>query len=177
MTSDPRVERTRAHVLDAARELVAQEGINALTYTTLAERAKVTRPTLYRHWPTPTALLVDLILDGPPTDYPAPSTDAPAAVRAFLRSLRDGMRNPALAGAFTALIGAAEYDLDARQALRRVTEDRLAALNTILGPSRVQVDGSEFAQLAGAVLFHQFIACGSVSDTFIDEITGRWHSR
>ncbi|WP_229899233.1 TetR/AcrR family transcriptional regulator, partial [Streptomyces capoamus] len=56
--SNPRVRRTRDRVLVVARELLADVGPTALTYSLLAERGKVTRQTLYRHWPTREALLV-----------------------------------------------------------------------------------------------------------------------
>jgi AcrR family transcriptional regulator len=45
------VERTRRHVLAVARELLPEVGPAGLTYSLLAERAGVTRQTLYRHWP------------------------------------------------------------------------------------------------------------------------------
>jgi AcrR family transcriptional regulator len=178
VSTDPRVQRTHLHVLQQARELIAADGIGALNYTALATRAQVTRPTLYRHWPTPTELLIDLVLQGGPTHYPDPGTDAPAVVRTFLRSLRDAMRDPALASAFSALISAAEHDPTAGTALHAVAEDRRAALNTVLAPSAVHIHPPELAQLSGAVLFQRFIARTDVTDTFIDEVTDRWwHAR
>src|SRR5215469_3766015 len=62
---NPRVRRTRDRILAAARDLLADSGPAGLTYSLLAERAGVTRQTLYRHWPSRAALLVDLILEGP----------------------------------------------------------------------------------------------------------------
>ena len=67
---DPRVRRTRGRILAVARELLPQTGTAGLTYSRLAAQAEVTRQTLYRHWPTRAALLVDLILEGPAADYP-----------------------------------------------------------------------------------------------------------
>lgn len=63
--SNPRVQRTRNRVLTVARELLPQVGPTGLTYALLAERADVTRQTLYRHWPNRAALLFDLILEAP----------------------------------------------------------------------------------------------------------------
>ena len=61
---NPRVRRTRDRVLAAARELLAETGPAGLSYSVLAERAGVTRQTLYRHWPARSGLLVALILEG-----------------------------------------------------------------------------------------------------------------
>jgi AcrR family transcriptional regulator len=51
-----RVERTRARVIEAARQLVDEGGPAAVTYSALAERSGVGRATLYRHWPDLDAL-------------------------------------------------------------------------------------------------------------------------
>ncbi|HEY6495190.1 MAG TPA: TetR/AcrR family transcriptional regulator, partial [Trebonia sp.] len=79
--ANPRVKRTRDRMLAAARELLAEAGPAGLTYSSLAERAGVTRQTLYRHWPERSALLVDLILEGSVGGYPQPGED-PAVVAA-----------------------------------------------------------------------------------------------
>jgi AcrR family transcriptional regulator len=174
MTVDPRVTRTRIHVLQHARELLAAEGAAGLTYTALSARSAVARPTLYRHWPTTTDLLVDLICNAGPPRYPARSADVPLTVRVFLTGLRDSMLNPALAAAFSALVGAAEHDEHAHDALVQLTADRLELLNTFLAPSDIEVDPVEFAQLSGAVLFQRFIVRADVTDDFSDAITTRW---
>ena len=80
-TENPRVRRTRDRMLAAARELLAETGPAGLTYSVLAERAGVTRQTLYRHWPAKSGLLVDLILEGSDGGYPEPGAD-PAVVAA-----------------------------------------------------------------------------------------------
>src|SRR5580693_425646 len=91
---NPRVQFTRDRILAAARELLAETGPAGLTYSLLAERAGVTRQTLYRHWPTRSGLLVDLILEGGSADgYPEPGDDPAAVAAAWLASLRDGPRS------------------------------------------------------------------------------------
>ena len=78
--ANPRVRRARARVLAVARDLLPVVGPIGLTYSLLAERAAVTRWTLYRHWPTREALLVDLILEGKPTGrWRWPSRTSPRA--------------------------------------------------------------------------------------------------
>lgn len=57
--TDPRVERTRALVLDATGELVAEGGVAGFTVDAVAKRCGVARTTIYRHWPDPNQLLFD----------------------------------------------------------------------------------------------------------------------
>src|ERR1700735_5854665 len=87
----PGVERPRRHVLAVARELLPEVGPAGLTYSLLAERAGVTRQTLYRHWPARAALLVDLILTGPDADYPQPGSDPRQVLTAWLARPRGGV--------------------------------------------------------------------------------------
>lgn len=59
MTVDPRVARTKAHVLGIAGELLAEEGREGFTIDAVAKRSGVARTTIYRHWPE----LGDLLFD------------------------------------------------------------------------------------------------------------------
>src|SRR6202046_5852491 len=87
----PRVQRPRHRILAVARDLLPEVGPTGLSYSLLAERAGVTRQTLYRHWPTRAALLVDLILTGPEADYPQPGSDPRQVLTAWLARPRGGV--------------------------------------------------------------------------------------
>jgi len=58
---DPRIERTRKVVLEAAAELVTEIGYDNTTIEGVSERCGVARSTIYRHWPGKNDLLVDAI--------------------------------------------------------------------------------------------------------------------
>src|ERR1700685_960189 len=134
---NPRVRRTRMRILTAARELLSEVGPAGLTYSLLAERAGVTRQTLYRHWPARPALLVDLILPGNSSGYPAPGSDPRAVATAWLTSLRGGLQDRATRTAVLAVTAQADVDRDSAQALVRIGADRPAAFNSLLAPSGV----------------------------------------
>lgn len=55
--ANARSRRTRAALLAAARAILEGEGFGALTMTAVAERAGVTRRTVYMHFPTRAALV------------------------------------------------------------------------------------------------------------------------
>lgn len=54
---DPRLERSRAAILDAATELLAEGGVGRVTIDAITARSGVARSTLYRHFPTSTEVL------------------------------------------------------------------------------------------------------------------------
>ncbi len=173
--SNPRVQRTRTYVLAVARELLPQVGPGGLTYALLAERAEVTRQTLYRHWPTRAALLVDLILDGPDLgDYPEPGGDVRAVATAWLKSLRAGVSVPPMRTAVLAIAAQADHDPDSASALIRIGQDRHAALNKLLEPSGIHLDDDEYTRLYGPVLARHFLDRAEVTDGFIDGVVAQW---
>ncbi|MFI9805642.1 TetR/AcrR family transcriptional regulator [Streptomyces sp. NPDC052301] len=173
--SNPRVRRTRDRVLAVARELLADVGPAALTYSLLSERGQVTRQTLYRHWPTREALLVDVILEsGDGSTYPEPGNDPQTVITAYLHSLRHGLDGPATAGALMALAAQADRDPEAANTLATISEDRHQALNRLLEPSGLQMTADDFAQLVGPVMFRRFISRQPVTDAAIDTAVSQW---
>ena len=60
-TDDPRVERTRAAVIEAASDLLVTDGPSAITHANVAAAANVSRTTVYNHWPTQADLVRDTI--------------------------------------------------------------------------------------------------------------------
>ena len=173
--SNPRVQRTRHRVLAIARELLPEVGPTGLTYALLAEQADVTRQTLYRHWPNRAALLFDLILEGPDLgNYPEPGNDVRTVTTAWLKSLRDGISDPAIRTAVLAVTAQADHDPESAQALVRIGEDRHAALNKLLEPSGVQIDNDEYTMLYGPVLARLFLDRGRVTDEFIHAVVTQW---
>jgi AcrR family transcriptional regulator len=170
----PRVERTRRHILAVARELLPEVGPAGLTYSLLAERAGVTRQTLYRHWPARPALLVDLILTGNSSGYPEPGSDPRAVATAWLTSLRGGLADGAARTAVLAVTAQADVDPDSAQALARIGADRLAAFNQLLAPSGLQVGAEEYTMLVGPVLARLFFDRVEVTAEFIDNVVSGW---
>lgn len=172
--SDPRVERTRAHVLAHARRLLSVEGPAGVTYSELAASAKVTRQTLYRHWPTREQLFVDLVLERALAQIPDEPGSAEHVITLFLYRLRDGMNDLSNASALTALIAQADHDPTSHTALESVVTRVRAALNDVLCSRGVSLDADQYAGLCGPVLFQRFVARHPVSDQFIDALVAHW---
>ncbi|GAA3131581.1 TetR/AcrR family transcriptional regulator [Streptomyces echinatus] len=173
--SNPRVQRTRARILTVARELLAEVGPTALTYSLLAERAQVTRQTLYRHWPTRETMLADVMLEsGDAASYPTPGTDPRQVLTAYLHSLRQGLSDTATGSALMALAAQADRNPDAAQALTRISQDRHQALNELLAPSGVQMTPDEFTLLIGPVMFRRFLDRQPLTDAYIDTVVTHW---
>lgn len=177
MAPDPRVRRTKAHVLANARALLADGGPAAVTYQELSARARVTRQTLYRHWPTREALFVELALERAGEGLPDGSGTPEEIVAAFLTGLRDGMQDAVNAAPLTVLIAHADQDPGCGSALSAIVTDRRAALNALLEPSGVRLTAEEYATLCGPILFQRFFARTPAGDDLVRYLAQSWSAR
>jgi AcrR family transcriptional regulator len=57
----PRSEKARKAVLEAAAELLLERGLSAVSMDAVAERAGVSKATIYRWWPTKETLALDAL--------------------------------------------------------------------------------------------------------------------
>src|SRR4029078_8731638 len=57
----PRSEKARLGILEAAAELLLARGLSAVSMDTVAERAGVSKATIYRWWPTKETLALDAL--------------------------------------------------------------------------------------------------------------------
>jgi AcrR family transcriptional regulator len=93
----PRSEKARVKVLKAARGLLDDGGLGAVTIEALVARTGVSKPTIYRTWPNAQAVAMAALMDGPQDGAPPnrPEHDARprergvAALRSQLRSIVD----------------------------------------------------------------------------------------
>jgi AcrR family transcriptional regulator len=89
----PRSAESTEAILDAAADLLDEVGYEELHMQQVADRAKVGLATIYRRWPTKTALFVDAVKRTDPfSDLPDtgdPAADLVAAMRFYARTLAD----------------------------------------------------------------------------------------
>lgn len=92
---DPRIARSRAKLLAAATEILVEAGPQALTVDAVAERSGVAKSTLYRHWPSRTALMVDVLRANMPQVGPIDvSAGFEACLRKAMRLLAEAFAEP-----------------------------------------------------------------------------------
>jgi AcrR family transcriptional regulator len=164
---DPRIDRTRQHVLGGGSGSPLAHGEEAVTYSAVGRVARVSRNTLYRHWPTREKLLADLTL----SYYADQEGDGSAATGAgsvadFLKSVRENLDEPGSIKALSLLISRADHDPAIAQALQHVAQLRQETLSKVTGP----LTDAEFALIIGPLLFQAVIARRPVTDEFLDEL-------
>lgn len=71
---DKRVIRSKQRVVEATYELLAEGGISGFSVEEVARRSGVAKTTIYRHWRTRSALLLDACSEMTVVGAPAPTT-------------------------------------------------------------------------------------------------------
>lgn len=118
-------------MLTAALDLLLTEGAAALTPQRLHRVTGVSRTTVYRHWPTPHAVLAALIAVAP---VPAPpgTGDLADDLHAAVDQLCNRLRDKPVAAFLRGLVAAGEDELR-----HRYVEDLVAPLHAALRTARV----------------------------------------
>ncbi|MFC9968881.1 TetR/AcrR family transcriptional regulator [Nocardia ignorata] len=126
-----RTARNREQVLAAVSAELAENGYDALTIDSVAERAGVHRTTVYRRWRNVGGLLADVIaaagdLDWQPRDTGSLAGDLTALNEEIQESL---LAEPSIA---SALIAVSFRSTEAAQGLARMWEDRYAQCEIVV---------------------------------------------
>lgn len=92
---DARIERTRTAVMEAATELLLTGGPSAITMDGVVAKSGVAKSTLYRHWPTRDALVIDVFSHlAPDLPTPDPSLSFEEGLRVLARGFVAVVNDP-----------------------------------------------------------------------------------
>ncbi len=99
----PRSERAHQAILDAANELLEERGFVDLTIDEVAQRAGVSKTTIYRRWPTKGTLAFEAFSSDFRARQPTPDTgslrgDLLAGLRAWVRTVKGTVTGRTLVG-------------------------------------------------------------------------------
>jgi AcrR family transcriptional regulator len=114
---DPRIERTRGLVVDAAAELLAQEGFERITIDGIAEHSGVARSTIYRHWPDRADLLGQAFAVVCSVEHTPDHGSLVEDLRHKASMLVQGLTEESWGRMLPSLVGASAHDDDLRRAL------------------------------------------------------------
>lgn len=178
---DPRIERTRRVVLDAAAELVGECGFGRASIEAISERSGVARSTIYRHWPERSELLVEAVGKrvGPvaAVDSGDLRTDL-LQVFSHLGNLLSSEPTKCVAASF---IAEAMRDPELAALHAKFTERRRAVSTTLIeraisrGDLPKTTDPAAMADdLAAPVFFRALILHQPVEKTWIESHVDRW---
>jgi TetR/AcrR family transcriptional regulator, regulator of autoinduction and epiphytic fitness len=142
---DPRIERSRRVILEAALDELGLVGYGALTIESVAARAGVGKSTIYRHWPGKLALVEDAFRTMKAQAIIPESGTVRERVTAFLHQVAVLVEESTYSACMPALIDAAERDPQVRAFHCEFSRERRAVLVDVL---RDAVESGELASNA-----------------------------
>lgn len=175
---DPRITRSRRTVLQAAVDVLAEQGYGGFTVDAVARRSGVARSTIYRHWRRREDLIGDALdtLNVQPAAAPGSAAEARDAVLGLLRHLDVGLNDGPTAACLPALIDGAERD----PAIRRLHHDQndrrrgtlVRALSEALPDHDLSDGDAELLAhaLAGALMYARLMTPRRFSDDQIERL-------
>jgi len=127
----PRSQQARQAVLHAVDDLLVEMGYAAMTMKNIAERAQVSRQTVYRWWSTKAEILFEACAEDAAEELKiVPSGDALTDISAYLGALIQFLSASPSGAAYRALVGEAQHSKEVAALLAR---------SDILGASAVKV--------------------------------------
>lgn len=163
-------------VHDAIVDLLIEGGVQACTFSAVADRAGVERSTLYRRFPDRWEAIIDALMDRAAADVmPDLGDTLRSDLASVLRKLRDTLNSPL--GPAVLAVAIELRTTDGKEYPRAYFARRMDQLAPMIdaaiarGELTADVDREElFTFAAGPIYFRTFIASRSVDDVFIDSL-------
>lgn len=180
---DPRVARSHAAVMAAARDLLVELGPDGLTVDAVVARSGVAKSTVYRHWNTRDDLVVDVFAECMPVLEPTSCGSALEALQDLTRQMARSLADPEWQRLLPALI------------LLKAQSDVMAGLNDEMRSSQEQIVEEVFRRcvdegvldpvvledpertgllLVGPLLAVALVDGDGLDDRFVDEVVERF---
>lgn len=160
---NPRVERTRRAILEAALDELAEVGYGALTIESVAKRAGASKATIYRYWDGKLDLFADAVSTLKAMPQYVESDDPYEAIVAFVEAIAAHIAHGRFAACIPALIEASLTDPAVREFHVRTSAERQAYGAQVLEAAREaghlddDVDVMAMTERLVAPLFHRRI--------------------
>jgi AcrR family transcriptional regulator len=174
----PRSATARATILDATLALLGEVGLDAVSMDAVAARARVSKATIYRRWPSREAMLADAVLRLSRT-VPIPDTGSVHEdLLAIARGLATVLGTPHASRMVSGVIAGAAIDPRLGRALREgFLEERRSTARAVLergiarGELRPDLDFELAIDLVAAPLYYRCLVSGaSLDDPYVTRL-------
>jgi len=111
-TADKRVERSKAAVLAETYRQLTRSGISGVSIDEVSRVSGVSKTTIYRHWPSRSALLIDACSKLGHASQPPDTGTLRADLHALVTKLGEQLQSAAWATVYPSIVDAAEREAD-----------------------------------------------------------------
>jgi len=178
---DPRIERTRRVVLEAAAELLGECGFGRTSIEAISERSGVARSTIYRHWPERNDLLLESIGKQVETTDTTDTGDLRADLIRLYSHLGSMLNNEVTRSMVASFVAEASRDPELAALNSKFTKARRDASSGLIakaverGDLPANTDSDQMAEdLAGGIFFRGLILRETTDEAWIASHIDRW---
>lgn len=178
--SDQRVVKSKKAVLAATFELLSEVGLSGVSVDEVSRRCGVAKTTIYRHWPSRTALLMNVCanLGAKPQ---APDTGSfEGDLTALITHMAKRLRSERWTSILPSVIDAAERDPEVADMHAKIHATHIAPLYTIIERAKKRgelprgTDPSEIvASVAGPLFYRRWFSRQPLDDRFVKGLVER----
>lgn len=124
----------------ATRRLLARDGYDQVSIEAIARAAEVSRPTVYRRWPSKTHLVFDAVFDSAEIgDVLASSGDFEADLRHFVGAMFEFWRQPVVVAATLGILADRHRDPELYTRSQRLLDEKMrTAFGALVGDGVAQ---------------------------------------
>jgi AcrR family transcriptional regulator len=175
---DRRVLRSRDRVLTTTFELLSESGVGGLTVDEVARRSGVAKTTIYRHWPTREALVIDACSRISAKQDVPDTGSLEGDVTAIVVNIAHLLSTARWSSVLPSIVDVAERDPEFADIHSRIQHGHAASLRAVLqraadrGQLASTADHSTIiAALLGPLFYRRWFSREPIDDQFIKTIT------
>lgn len=175
---DKRVRRSRERVIATTLELLEESGVGGVSVDEIARRSGVAKTTIYRHWPTREALVLDACSQMVSGEQPVPDTGSlEGDVIAILTEIGRLLGTARWASVLPSVVDVAERDPEFAEVHSSIQRGHAAPLRKVLqraaeaGDPAIDVDVSVLiASLLGPLYYRRWFSREPIDQEFVETI-------
>jgi AcrR family transcriptional regulator len=179
-TSDPRARRSRQAVIAAAFALLEENGVAGFSVDEVARRSGVAKTTIYRHWPTRAALVLDACAKIS-NEQEIPDTGTLAGdLHVHLTTIAELLQTANWSAVLPSIVDAAERDPEFASLHAEIQRDHAAPVHEIIrraiarGELPTNTDpATTAATLLGPLFYRRWFSREPLTGAFIDSVIQR----
>ena len=177
---DERVRRSKEAVLAATYQLLSEKGLSGSSVDEVSLRSGVAKTTIYRHWPTRWALLLDACSKlGPKPEVPNTGS-LKGDVGALVAFIASQLQSNRMATVLPSILDAAERDSDIADLHAKIHADFVAPFYQVfeLAQQRGELPrGCNLSELMAAILgplfYRRWFSRETIDDRFVKAVVER----
>ena len=175
--TDARVQRSRHVVLTTTLELLYESGVGGFSVDEVARRSGVAKTTIYRHWPSREALVLDACSKIAAQQDVPDTGSLEGDLRAILTNIGILLQTANWASVLPSIVDLAERVPEFADVHRRIQHGHAAPLRKVLrrgissGALPAQIDVAAIsAALLGPLFYRRWFSREPIDDQFVEKI-------